>query len=393
MADEKRATAADPQVSDRVEKPVNTSRAQHTLGAWDKKTDRQPPDPLIAATGKRLLALRDRQRGCQRPHRRDSEGPNPDPQPQRTTRNHLVLDHLILLTLAFAAVTLIPWATSFAEDTTSATVGGDATPSGGQDFFSRWFAMATRTQNEQPHWMTPLVTVTPRLEQEFRYDQYLGDLPHNGGRLKNFGAGKGLEIIPSEQTEIIFGVPPYLERSDVPKKKNVEGFGDWPVFLVKYRFLSANEENGNDIVTAFFQMSAPTGTNAFSNNAYLFQPTIAAGKGWGDFDVQATFSEQYSVKTNQKGAGYGNPLLANVATQYHFSEYFWPEIEGNYTYWPNGTKEGRSQFFLTTGIIFGRFQIHERVKAIIGLGYQIALAPTNNPVQKDNYIISTRMTF
>ena len=28
-----------------------------------------------------------------------------------------------------------------------------------------------RTQAEQPHWVTPLVTVTPRLEQEFRTDR------------------------------------------------------------------------------------------------------------------------------------------------------------------------------------------------------------------------------
>src|SRR5438477_5012549 len=27
-------------------------------------------------------------------------------------------------------------------------------------------------KESQPHWMTPVVTVTPRLEQEFRYDQF-----------------------------------------------------------------------------------------------------------------------------------------------------------------------------------------------------------------------------
>src|SRR5690349_17368607 len=31
-----------------------------------------------------------------------------------------------------------------------------------------WLNMASATQAAQPHWMTPLVTVTPRLEQEFR---------------------------------------------------------------------------------------------------------------------------------------------------------------------------------------------------------------------------------
>jgi hypothetical protein len=31
-----------------------------------------------------------------------------------------------------------------------------------------WLDMVTASQNAQPRWMTPLVTVTPRLEQELR---------------------------------------------------------------------------------------------------------------------------------------------------------------------------------------------------------------------------------
>jgi hypothetical protein len=30
--------------------------------------------------------------------------------------------------------------------------------------------MVSKTQAEQPHWITPVNTTTPRLEQEFRYD-------------------------------------------------------------------------------------------------------------------------------------------------------------------------------------------------------------------------------
>ena len=37
-------------------------------------------------------------------------------------------------------------------------------------------------------------------------------------------------------------------------------------FLFKYRFAAANEENGNDIVTGFLQMSVPTGVNTISND-------------------------------------------------------------------------------------------------------------------------------
>src|ERR1700692_4274946 len=68
------------------------------------------------------------------------------------------------------------------------------------DYFDHWFDRVTTAQAEQPHWITPLATTTPRLEQEFRYDQYWETLPHGGGHIDSFGAGKGLELIPTEQT-------------------------------------------------------------------------------------------------------------------------------------------------------------------------------------------------
>jgi hypothetical protein len=46
-----------------------------------------------------------------------------------------------------------------------------STSASAQDgFFADWFNMVSKTQAEQPHWITPLATTTPRLEQEFRYD-------------------------------------------------------------------------------------------------------------------------------------------------------------------------------------------------------------------------------
>ena len=71
----------------------------------------------------------------------------------------------------------------------------------------------------------------------------------------NYDGGKGLELIPFEKVEVIFNVPPYLAHND-PKVR--DGFGD-VAFLVKYRLLSANEEHGNYILTAFLGWSLPTG--------------------------------------------------------------------------------------------------------------------------------------
>jgi hypothetical protein len=78
------------------------------------------------------------------------------------------------------------------------------------DYFRDWFKRAAKTQAEQPHWVTPLVTVTPRLEQELRYDQLWQNRSH-GQTLNSFGAG--LELIPAEKIEVILGFPAWQARN------------------------------------------------------------------------------------------------------------------------------------------------------------------------------------
>src|ERR1700722_16906242 len=69
-----------------------------------------------------------------------------------------------------------------------------------EDYFVNWFPRVTQIQSEQPHWITPLVTVTPRLEEEVRYDQFFQSM-RNGLATDNFGGGKGIELIPFQNTE------------------------------------------------------------------------------------------------------------------------------------------------------------------------------------------------
>src|SRR5438874_7492931 len=71
-----------------------------------------------------------------------------------------------------------------------------------------WFARVARAQAAQPHWITPVVTVTPRLEEEFRYDIWEQTQP-NGARLENYGGSKGPELIPTEHIQVTVGIPPY----------------------------------------------------------------------------------------------------------------------------------------------------------------------------------------
>src|SRR5579875_1391421 len=266
------------------------------------------------------------------------------------------------IALAAAALTGGGAATAAAADTTPAPLAGGPAPAPDRlnegflgDYFAHWFDRVNAAQASQPHWMTPVVTVTPRLEEEVRYDfgfQHAG----NGSDLTNYGMGKGLELIPTTSNEVLFNFPPYEQRT---VKKPATGFGDTPVFVVKQRFLSANEESGDYILTGFLSVQAPTGVAAFTNHAYVVTPTIAGGKGWGAFAVQATLGVGLPLSHE---TSIGTSVVTNVAFQYHFNQVFWPEFEVNHTYWGDGAREGKNQVFLTPGIIFGRFPIVWRLK-------------------------------
>jgi hypothetical protein len=255
----------------------------------------------------------------------------------------------------------------------------------------------------------PLITVTPRLEQEFRMDFYdqrnaspTTSSQGNGFNLYNYGGPGGIraELIPSYNTELIVAFPPYV-NSYSPTGANVSGMGDWPAFLVKYRIAAENEENGNYIVTAFFQVTDELGTpGKISTNVTTAQPTLAFGKGWGDFDIQMTVSELFPIGAaspeSQNMRNFGNPIQVNTTFQYHLWQYFWPEFEVNYEYWPNGEHANLNQVLLTPGIIFGRFQIGNSsptrpINLIMGAGYQFAV--TGNPVIQNNIVGTVRVTF
>jgi len=262
--------------------------------------------------------------------------------------------------------------------------------SGLDDYFANWFTRVDQTQAEQPHWMTPLDTTTPRLEEEFRYDETFETL-QTGASLTLSDSGKGLELIPAERVEVIIGLPDYEDRS----KPADSGTADWSFLLVKYRLLSANEQQGNYILTAFLQGTAPTGSVAFTERQYVITPTLAAGKGWGDFDVQATlgmaFPNRYINDT-------GRAITNNVAFQYHLAKLFWPEVELNTTHWMEGERGGRTQIFFTPGMVLGRIPLGGRLKLSIGVGYQTAISSyyatgSATPMYNHAWVVSVRTPF
>ncbi|HEX4079076.1 MAG TPA: hypothetical protein VHX61_09415 [Rhizomicrobium sp.] len=269
---------------------------------------------------------------------------------------------------------------------------GSDTDSG--DFLADWFARVEQAQASQPHWMTPLVTVTPRLEQEIRYDQYW-EARGNGSQLDIFGSGKGLELIPTTTNEVLINPPAYQEKLNVAQP--VAGWLDDQFLVVKQRLVSADEQDGNYIVSAFLGVTAPSGYSGFTNGSWIVTPTLAAGRGWGDFDIQATTGVAIPFRYQST---LGTSVATNVAFQYHLFEYFWPEFEVNDTYWANGKERGgKNQVLLTPGLILGRFVIHDRIKAIIGGGYQFAVSPRyvetteQTPAYNHSAILTARLSF
>ena len=260
------------------------------------------------------------------------------------------------------------------------------------EYFAHWFDRVNEAQATQPHRITPLVTVTPRLEEEVRADAYIEHLG-NGASVTSYGNGKGLELIPTTTNEVIITAPTYLERGTV---RPASGYGDWPFILIKQRLLSANEQNGNYIVTAFLGATAPIGSRLFTNRAWIITPTIAGGKGWGDFSVQATLAASFPTAHVHT---IGQAIAGNVAFQYHTLKYLWPEVEVNWTYWPDGLHAGKNQIFITPGIIFGRFELGGRLKANFGFGYQVAVSPTLTktpvltPVYNHAWVVTGRVSF
>ena len=67
---------------------------------------------------------------------------------------------------------------------------------------------------------TPVATVTPRLEQEFRYDIFWQGHA-DGTTTENYGGGKGLELIPANNVEVIVNLPPYIVHNN---PKQVDGW-------------------------------------------------------------------------------------------------------------------------------------------------------------------------
>src|ERR1700722_186193 len=75
-----------------------------------------------------------------------------------------------------ALIATLPLSKCFSADTNETR--SSSCPVG--NYFSDWFDRVDHTRTEQPHWASPMATVSPLLLELFRYDVY--DESLTGGR-------------------------------------------------------------------------------------------------------------------------------------------------------------------------------------------------------------------
>lgn len=207
--------------------------------------------------------------------------------------------------------------------------------------------------------------------------------------------GKGLDLTVSESEEVQFAFAPYDIRSRRGLGTTNAGFGDWAFVRLKQRIASSPVDDGDYVLTTWLQIQAPTGIKAFTNDSWTFLPTIAFGKGWGAFDIQGTLGGV--IPTDHVGT-LGHQLQGNLALQYNIDGIFWPELEANWTYYPDGQRRGLNQVFLTPGLTLARFHLSSVTTLRVGAGYQVAIAPKyrptpSTPTYHDAVLISSRINF
>jgi len=251
------------------------------------------------------------------------------------------------------------------------------------DWVHSWMHKVDEVRANQPHFVSPIVTTHVLLVQQFRYDMSWQQDPTGNTITSNYGASRGLEIIPSTRLEVGIFPPNYLVHESTTR----DGFGDL-AWQAKFRAFSAPEGKGDYFVGFFLGGSFPTGTPPNGLGHTVLSPTFAAAKGIGSWDIQSTIGASLPAT----GADLlGRMIIFNTAVDRKINGKIWPMIEQNSTFWSGGTLDGKKEVFLTPGLVLGSFPLAERLHLTIGGGVQIAVTQFH----RDNHrwILSVRFPF
>jgi opacity protein-like surface antigen len=262
------------------------------------------------------------------------------------------------------------------------------------DFLADWQALVARVRANQPSWATPLITTTGLLLHRYRFDlaeQHVG----NGNQTTILDGGKGVDLIVSDRTEIQITMPPYDIRNTPTGQGVFSGFADWGFVRVKQQLASSPSSADDYLVSVMLQAQAPTGTPQLTSDAWTLLPTLAFGKGWGDFNIQASVT---GVLPASNVSTLGDQIQTNVAFQYRVMKVLSPELEVSWTYWIGGQRDGLNQVYLTPNIIIGRLPLADNLSLTAGFGYQFAVAPSYRPnpltpSYGNAWVFTTRINF
>ena len=246
-----------------------------------------------------------------------------------------------------------------------------------------WLRAVDTARASQPHFVAPIVTTHVMLVQQYRYDMSWQQDPSGNTTTANYGASRGLEIIPTTHLEVGISPPPYLvHQSNTP-----DGIGDL-AWQVKFRISSRTEHKGDYFVGFFMGSSFPTGDPPNGTGHTILTPTFAAAKGLGPWDIQSTVGANLPASGT---ATLGRTIIFNTAVNYRIRGKVWPMLEQNSTFWSGGTLDGKKQVFLTPALILGSFPLAERLHVAVGGGLQTAV--TSYHQYNHRWILSVRFPF
>ncbi len=255
----------------------------------------------------------------------------------------------------------------YAQDAPSPPPAATANSGG---LYGWWSARTNATQSRQPAWAVPLVTTYTGLFQVVRTDiiRQIAPARTDTWIIDN---GKGVSFIPGGTIELDINLPPYIKHNTAA----VDGWGDFSV-LGKYRLASGNAQHGTYTLSTWALATFPTGAYKNGSSKPSLQPNLGGGKGFGNFDVQSSIGATLPTGNPAVNTS-GRPVLWNTVAQYRVAKLFWPEIESNATFYKGGTNDGKTQEFITPGLIVGRCGIHpsdpkSRPGLAFGAGMQIA---------------------
>ena len=259
----------------------------------------------------------------------------------------------------------------------------DKSESKSSGWIASWLHATDTARASQPHFTAPIVTTHVMLVQQYRYDMSWQQDTPGQSTTSNFGASRGLEIIPTTRLEVGISPPNYLTHQTGKK----DGPGDL-FWQVKFRAFSATEHKGDYFVGAFLGGSLPTGAPPNGTGHAILSPTLAAAKGLGHWDIQSTLGTSLPLSGTDT---LGRTVVFNTAMNYRIRGIVWPMLEQNSTFWFGGSNDGKRQTFLTPGLILGSFPVSERLRIAVGGGLQVAVTPYHQ--YNHRWIVSVRFPF